>query len=342
MAKLQSLAVECDHFDCRPGKPPELSYHHFAARDAARTRSRSAHHKTRMPDGRKIGLVCLDLLEDSRGVRLLQNWDDRTGQSVADSDGVRAELLPGGPRRHPWLCDPDTLLLQKVQTVGLDVLEVGAYLRANGSAKVLPAVEERGRRLVPVAVNHPKFGQAAPSVGIKSTLYFAPDAGGLILKQVHDIPAGSGFTVPVRMESTVEQLQTLPGGLVLPRTIRQTVTGTKPGAPTYFENLLRVSALQVNEQVNDEMFAFHFPEGILVRNYTQAGEVLVHRWGPDDKPVETWVDQPPAWAFTLARVLFGMNTSTLSVTALAFALACGTASYLIRRQRRRQQTAVTS
>jgi hypothetical protein len=342
MAKVQSLAVECDYFSCQPGELPVPYYHNFAARDAARTRTRSAHPRTRTPDGRKIGIVFLDLLEDARGVRLLQNWDERTGNPIGDSDGIRAELIAAGPRRHPWVVKPEALLLQQVQPAGGEIWDVGAYLRANGSAKVLPAVEENGRRLVPVAVNHPKFGTLGPGAGIKSTLYFAPDAGGLIVKQVHDIPPSSGVTAPVRQESTVEQLQELPGGLVLPRAIRYTLTDVKPGSKSHFEMLIRIALIQVNEQVPDEALAFRFPAGILVKDYTQPGGVLVHRWGEDDKPAETWVDQPPAWAFTLARVAYGLNAQTLSLSALALALACGTAWYLIRRQRRRQQTAVPS
>ena len=340
MARAQSLAVECRYF--QPGGLPELTYRSFAARKAGRTRTRSAHPRTRTTDGQRIGIVCIDLLEDARGVRLLQNWDELTAQPIADSDGVRAELSAVGSRRHPWVVKPESLLLQQVQPAGGDVWDVRAYLLANGSAKILPAVEENGRRLVPVSVNHPKFGAVAPGGGIKSTLYFAPEVFGLILKQVHDIPPGSGVASSVRQESTVEQLQELPGGLVLPRTIRYTLTDIKPGAKPHFEMLIRITSIQINERVDDDLFDFRFPAGTLVKDYTRPGEVLVHRWSDDDKPAETWVDQPPAWVFTLARVAYGLSAQTLSVIALTLALACGTAWYLIRRQRRRQQTAVTS
>jgi hypothetical protein len=343
MAKVQSLAVECDYFHCQPGEIPKLSYQSSAARDAGRTRTRSAQPAARTDDGQNIGIVTVDLLEDARGVRLLENWDERTGSPIADSDGIRAELIAAGTRRHPWVVKPEALLLQQVQPAGSEVWDVSAYLRANGSAKVLPEVQENGRRLIPVAVDHPKFGTLAPGTGIKSTLYFAPDAGGLILKQAHDIPPSTGaVTAPVRQESTALQLQELQGGLVLPRTIRYTLTDLKPGSKPHVEMLIRVTSLQVNEQVPDAALAFRFPAGILVKDYTQPGGVLVHRWGEDDQPAETWVDQPPAWAFTLARVIYGLNAQTLSFSALALALACGTAWYLIRRQRRRQQTAVTS
>ncbi|MEX2026859.1 MAG: hypothetical protein WEH44_06150, partial [Pirellulaceae bacterium] len=195
---------------------------------------------------------------------------------------------------------------------------------------------------IPVTVNHPSFGKAAPGVGIVSTLYFAPDCGGLILKQVHDLPKGSGFTVPMRVESNVTDLKRMAGGLLLPAGTRHLMTSTAPGPQYRIEHIQQLVNLQINQDVPESAFDFRFPEGVVVKDRTQPGGVLMHRWGAADVPAETWVEQPPAWAYVLIAVEYGADTRVLTLLALLTSFVCLTAWYLIRRQRRKQQVAVTS
>lgn len=341
MARIKAVALECDYHFVKPGEVPEHTYRQAVARDAARMRSRFEFPKTQLANGKKTGLVCGDLFQDSGGVRSLVNWDAHTGKPAADSDGMRAEILRLGPKGHPWIVEPTALLLQQVQSTGGDVWEAGDYLHQSGSVRILPAVEESGRRLIPVSVNHPLFGNKAPGVGIKSTLYFAPDCGGLIFKQVHDVPNGYGFTAPVRMESTVVNLQPLDDGLLLPVSIRHVTTGSG-GTPLYFDHVVTVSSITVNEDVPESAFDFRYPKGIIVKDHTQPGGTLMHRWGADDAPDKTWVEEPPMWAYVVVGLQYGEYTRVLTGSVVVFALLCGTAWMLIRRQRRRQQTAVTS
>lgn len=341
MAKIKSLLVECDTFQIQAGKPPEHTYHEIAAWDATRTRTRFEFPVTRLPDGSKRGLVCGDLLGDSRGVRSLVNWDERTGKQAAGSDDLRAEILLGRPKTHNWLRDPAEFLLQRVRING-DPWEVGDYLSRGSAVKVLPAVTENGRSLIPVSLNHPSFGVTAPGTGIKSTLFFAPDCGGLILKQVHDVPKGSGFTVPMRVESTVTDLKRMADGLLLPASTRHLMTSTGSGKQYRIEHIQQLVNLQINQDVPESAFDFRFPEGIVVKDRTQPGGILMHRWGAADAPAETWVEQAPVWAYALAAVEYGADTRVLNLIALLTAFVCLTAWFLIRRQRRKQQAAVTS
>jgi hypothetical protein len=343
MAKIEAVAVECDYYWLNSGAVPEHTYYLSVARDA--TRNRTRFEVPNRPNGKVSGLVCADLLDDGRYVRLLQNWDQLAGQEVVGSDWLRAEILITGLRGqpgHPWIYDPLMLLLQRVQLPGgSESFHVGDYLRKGGKVQVLPAVHEIGRQLIPVSLNHPQFGNKTPGVGITSTLYFAPECGGLILKQAHDVPAGSGFATPVRVESTVAGIQPLPGGIILPRSVRHIFIDKTTGK-VYFDHVVKVSTLQINDEVPESAFDFHFPEGIVVTDRTQPGGVLKHRWGPGDAPAETWVDQPPPWAIGLAMVYWGLDTRVVSLLGILLAVLSGSAWYLLRRQRRRLQALAAS
>jgi hypothetical protein len=140
----------------------------------------------------------------------------------------------------------------------------------------------------------------------------------------------------------VTDLKRMADGLFLPAGTRHLMTSTAPGPQYRIEHIQQFVNLQINQEVPDSAFDFRFPEGIVVKDRTQPGGILMHRWGAADAPAETWVEQAPVWAYALIAVEYGADSRVLTLIALLASFLCLTAWFLIRRQRRKQQSAVTS
>ncbi len=334
MAKIKSVAVECDIYRQQPGKSEVLERRDAWAKDANSERRRFGFLETTFSDGTPLGDVCGDLLIDKTSVRLLMNWDDVRGKAAIDSKGIRAEILPPGAYGHAWFHDSSFLLLQRVQPETTN-WTVGEYLRKFPSAtKVLPPVVHRGRTLIPVSVD-------PGGVKVKSTIYFAPECDGLVLKQVHDYPVAASRTVPMRSEATVVEIGQFAGEIRLPTRIKYQTTIVGPPVQV-IDEVTVVSQVAVNDDVPADALDFRFPAGTIVVQRSPTGGLGVeHVWGPDNEPAETRVPTPPWWMYALAVIHFGIDTRLLTIIALLLALLSATAYYLIRRQRRKLQAAVT-
>lgn len=347
MARIEVIAVESDLYRQRPNLPQQLERRDLWAKDAKRERKRFAFADTRFADGSPMNDVRADLLADDQFVRILWNWDETRQAAAADSSGVRGEILPTGATGSGWFLDASTMLLQRVRPKVNDKgWSAGEYVRAGGNAKVLPGVEQLGYRLVPVAVDHPdtRTSGRPPASGVKSTLYFAPDLGGIVLKQVHEYPAGSGATEPLRVEVTAVKLEQVDGGIMLPTRVKFVTMAVGP-PPRVIDQAMIVSQVAINEHVPESAFDFRFPPGTIVTQQTANGPIE-HVWGEDNQPAETRSPRPPLYAYPIFFFYYmGIDGSAINIIALGLVgliLVYGIARFLRSRQCRKQQASTAS
>ena len=336
MAKVQVIVVESDLYRRPRNLPEEFERRDSWAKDASRVRKRFAFAKATLVDGSPLNDVCADLLDDGKSVRMLVNWDERRRAAVPQSSGLRGELLPPDSRGHTWFLDPSIVLLQDVQPKMVDRgWSASEYLRAGANVKLLPSVEILGHKAVPVSIDHPdtKNGGATPGSGVKSTIYFAPELGGIVLKQVHDYPAGA--SPPMRMDATAVEFENVGGKIILPSHVK--IVTTVIGPPRRIVDEVRVVArVAINGDVPDNAFNFRFPKGTIVTEASTSG-LVEHVWGENDQPAESRSPRPPIYAYPLLFLyLLGLDGRAMSIIALGLGgliIVYGTTRYLRWRQR---------
>jgi hypothetical protein len=342
MAKIESIAIEFESYQCEPGKPPRLDRRYAWASDGQRTRRQFALKDTTFPDRSPLRDVCGDMFSNGQMNRMLLNWDDQRKRAAEDARGVWATIsVPPAPS-HPWFVDGNVMLVQTIQVNTLDkTWNAGEFIRAAGNVKMLPHARENGIELIGVSMDHPDTAKKGKWNGVKSTLYFHSGHGMLIWKQVHDLPAAPGATAPIRYELVVVRADEIAPGIVLPVHVRRAIHARQSQGQAQnlvWENTLRACNIAVNEQVPERAFDFRFPAGTIVTDMSQTGVLLQHRWGADNRPVETWAVVPSKpWEFPdMAFFQF------IAGAAAVVAFVCAFTVYFLRRWRKQRDPASAS